>query len=154
MDTAAPAGLRAVLGLLAAVLAVLVFHQGMVGLLYASGMLPRGPYQFGPVPPFGVPVLVSQAFWAGLCGIAYGLALPRLPRGAPVALKGLGLGLLAAAVGWFVVAPIKGLPVAGGWVPMNLLRSVLINGAWGIGTALFLHAMLAWLRRRRSAGAA
>jgi hypothetical protein len=33
-----------------------------------------------------------------------------------------------------------------------MLRSVLINGAWGIGTALFLHALLAW--RRRRAGAA
>ena len=38
----------------------------------------------------------------------------------PKWLIGLGFGLLAAAVGWFVAAPLKGLPVAswlGGWTP-------------------------------------
>jgi hypothetical protein len=138
---------RAALGFLAAVLAVLTFHQGMVGLLYLLGLLPRAPYQLGPAGPLGVPVLVNLCFWGGLYGAAYGLLLPRLPRAVPVLLLGLGLGLCAALVGWFVVAPLKGLPVAGGWAPMAMLRSVLINGAWGIGTALILEAILAWRGR-------
>ena len=148
MVPAAP--LRAALGVLAAVLAVLTFHQGMVGLLHAAGVLPRPPYQLGPTGPLGVPVLVNLCFWGGLYGLAYGLALPRLPRRLPVELRGLCLGLLAALIGWFVVAPLKGQPVAGGWVPMAMLRSVLINGAWGIGTALLLHA---FLTRRQAASA-
>ncbi len=53
-------------------------------------------------------------------------------------LLGLGLGLLAAAVGWFAVAPLKGQPVAGGFVPLRMLVSVLINGTWGIGVGVIL----------------
>ena len=58
------------------------------------------------------------------------------------ALLGLGLGLLAALVGWFVVAPLRGQPVAGGFVPARMLVSVLINGAWGIGVGLILPLLL------------
>jgi hypothetical protein len=36
------------------------------------------------------------------------------------------------------VAPIKGLPIGGGWVAMNWVRSLLINGTWGLGVGLIL----------------
>lgn len=55
---------------------------------------------------------------------------------APTWLLGLGLGLLAAVVGWFVVAPVKGQPMASGFVPMRMLIFVLINGTWGIGVGV------------------
>lgn len=121
---------------------MLTFHQGMWALLHAAGIMPPAPYPTGPVPPLAVPLIASLCFWGGLYGAAFGLALPRLPR-APVWLPGLGLGLLAAAVGWFVVAPLKGQPVAGGFVPLRMLVSVLINGAWGIGVGLILPPLLA-----------
>ncbi|MBL6456212.1 hypothetical protein JMJ55_12835 [Belnapia sp. T6] len=132
---------RALLGFLAAVLAVLTFHQGMWGILHLLGMMPRPPYPMNPVPPLGVPLLVNLCFWGGLYGLVYGLVLPRLPR-APGWLLGLGLGLLAALVGWFVVAPLKGQPIAAGWVPARMLLSVLINGAWGIGVGIILPMLL------------
>jgi hypothetical protein len=128
---------RAALGFAAAVLSVLTFHQGMWALLHAAGIMPPAPYPTNPVPPFGVPLIASLCFWGGLYGLGFGLALPRLPR-APMWLLGLGLGLLAAVVGWFVVAPLKGQPVAGGFVPLRMLVSVLINGAWGIGVGVIL----------------
>ena len=109
----------------------------MWALLHAAGIVPPAPYPTNPVPPFGVPLIASLCFWGGLYGLGFGLALPRLPR-APMWLLGLGLGLLAAVVGWFVVAPLKGQPVAGGFVPLRMLVSVLINGAWGIGVGLIL----------------
>jgi hypothetical protein len=137
---------RALLGFAAAVISVLTFHQGMIGLLYMAGMVARAPYPTGSVPPFGVPVILNLCFWGGLYGAAFGLALPRLPR-APMWLLGLGLGLLAALVGWFIVAPLKGQPVASGFVPMRLLISVLINGTWGIGVGV----ILAFLMGRRTA---
>ena len=58
-------------------------------------------------------------------------------------LLGLGLGLLAALIGWFVVAPLKGHPVASGFVPVRMLISVLINGAWGIGVGVILPLLMA-----------
>ena len=133
--TTAP--MRALLGFAAAALSVLTFHQGTWALLHAAGLMPAAPYPTRPVPPLGVPLIVNFCFWGGLYGLAFGLALPRLPR-APMWLLGLGLGLLATAVGWLVVAPLKGQPVAGGFVPLRMLVSVLINGAWGIGVGMVL----------------
>jgi hypothetical protein len=135
------APMRALLGFVAAVLSVLIFHQGMWALLYAAGMMPRGPYPMVPVPPFGVPLIASLCFWGGLYGLVFGLVLPRLPR-APMWLLGLGLGIVAALVGWFVVAPLKGQPVASGFVPMRMLISILINGAWGIGVGVILPLLM------------
>lgn len=132
---------RALLGFLAAALSVLTFHQGMWGLLYLVGWMPRPPYPLTPSGPLGVPLLLNFCFWAGLYGIAYGLALPRLVRMSGW-LSGLLLGLLAALVGWFVVAPLKGQPVAGGFDPMRMLISVLINGTWGIGVGVILPMLL------------
>ena len=140
---------RALLGFAAAVLSVLTFHQGMWALLYAAGIMPPAPYPTNPVPPFGVPLIASLCFWGGLYGLAFGLVLPRLSR-APMLLLGLGLGLLAATVGWFVVAPLKGQPVAGGFVPLRMLVSVLVNGTWGIGVGLILRLLM----RRMSAARA
>ena len=140
---------RALLGFVAAVLSVLTFHQGMWALLHAAGIMPLAPYPTSPVPPFGAPLIASLCFWGGLYGLGFGLVLPRLPR-APKWLLGLGLGLLAAIVGWFVVAPVKGQPLAGGFVPLRMLISVLINGMWGIGVGLILPLLM----RRMSAARA
>ena len=140
---------RALLGFAAAALSVLTFHQGMWALLHAAGLMPPAPDPIDPVPPFGVPRIANFCFWAGLYGLAFGLALPRLPR-APMWLLGLGLGLLATLVLWFVVAPLKGQPVAGGFAPMRMLVTVLIHGAWGIGVGLLLPLLMG----RRSAARA
>jgi hypothetical protein len=63
----------------------------------------------------------------------------------PAWLLGLGLGLVAALIDWFVVAPLKGQAVAGGFIPVRMLISVRINDAWGIDVILPL------LMARRSA---
>jgi hypothetical protein len=143
------APVRALLGFAAAAVSVLTFHQGTWSLLHAAGLMPPAPYPTDPVPPLGVPRIADFCFWAGLYGAAFGLALPRLPR-APMWLLGLGLGLLAALVLWFVVAPLKGQPVAGGFVPVRMLIGTLIHGVWGIGVGL----ILALIMRRRTAGPA
>jgi hypothetical protein len=133
---------RGLLGFAAAAISVLTFHQGTWALLHAAGIMPPAPYPTSPVPPFGVPQIASLCFWGGLYGLLFGLILPRLPR-VPMWLLGLGLGLLAAVVGWFAVAPLKGQPVASGFVPARMLISALINGAWGIGVGLILPFLMA-----------
>jgi hypothetical protein len=144
-----PALTRAGLGFVAAASAVLVFHQGMWIILYVLGIMPAPPFPVRPVPPLGIPQIINLCFWGGLYGALYGLALPMLPRTAPRWVLGFGLGLCAVLVGWFVIAPLKGLPVAIGFDPLRMLISVLINGAWGVGTALILHLLL--LRRGATA---
>jgi hypothetical protein len=134
------APMRAFLGFIAAAIAVLTFHQGMVAALHEVGWVPFAAYRTTPVPPFGVPVIVSLCFWAGLYGAVFGYAMPRFTW--PTWLCGLILGFIAALVGLFIVAPIKGLPIAGGWVPMNILRSLVINGFWGIGVGVILPLLM------------
>ncbi len=75
---------RAVLGFLAAALAVLTFHQGMILVLHFTpvpGIQIAGwPYSLAPIPPLGVPQVLNLCFWGGLYGLAFGLIYPRLPR--------------------------------------------------------------------------
>ena len=134
------AQMRVFLGFIAAAIAVLTFHQGMIAALHAVGWVPFVPYRTTPVPPFGMPAIVSNCFWGGLYGAAFGLLMPRFTW--PLWLCGLILGLIAVLVGWFIVAPIKGLPIAGGWVPMNMLRSIVINGSFGVGVGIILPLLM------------
>jgi hypothetical protein len=60
----------------------------------------------------------------------------------PAWLNGLILGVIAALVGMFIVAPLKGLPIAGGWMPANILRSLVINGFWGLGVGIILPLLM------------
>jgi hypothetical protein len=134
------AAMRGFLGFIAGAIAVLTFHQGMIEVLHILGFVSFTPYRTNPVPPFGVAAIVSNCFWGGLWGVAFGLLMPRFTW--PVWLCGLILGLIAVLTGWFIVAPLKHLPLAGGWVPANMLRSVLINGCFGLGVGLILPLLM------------
>jgi hypothetical protein len=133
--TTAPTS-RAFLGFVAGALAVLTFHQGMVSALHLAALTPGAAYRIMPVPPFGVPSIVSLSFWGGLYGALFGLIAPRLKL--PLWLCGIGVGLVAALVAMFVVAPLKGHAIAYGWAASPIGRSLLINGVWGLGLGLIL----------------
>src|SRR3546814_7263836 len=47
----------------------LIFHQGMLALLYFGKLVPRAPFAMTRVPPLGVPSVISLAFWGGLWGL-------------------------------------------------------------------------------------
>ena len=120
-------------------LAVIVFHQVVIALLNTMGMLPAGfaAWSLDPVPPLGVPSVISKAFWGGLWAILLDVVL-RDRQGAAYWLGWTVLGAIALPlVAIFVVPPLKGLPV-----PDFLSRIplyALVNAAWGFGTALFLR---------------
>jgi hypothetical protein len=84
---------RLAIGFLCGVLAVLVFHQGMIFLLRETGAL--------------------------LTGAATTL------------------------VGFFIVATIRGTPIAGGWQLMAWVRGLSIGLSFGLGLWLFHSAITA-----------
>jgi hypothetical protein len=134
-----PSGGRLVLGFVAGFIAVLVFHQGMVAFLHAFDYLKAGPFQMQPTWPLGIAKFWSLAFWGGVWGIAYVLVEPWFPRGAKYWLTALLFGALGPTlVSWFVSSPLHGAPIGGGWHLATLWRGPLLNGAWGIGTAISL----------------
>lgn len=139
----------AILGFIAAVLAVLTFHQGMIQLLASLGLGQGAWFNTSPVPPFGVPRIVSLCFWGGLYGAVFGLMARRFTL--PLWVCGLILGVIASLVGMFLVAWIRGAPIANNWMAGPIVRSLVINGAWGIGTGLFLSLLLPRAARRRPA---
>jgi hypothetical protein len=119
----------------------LVFHQGLLWLLYAGGFSPRAPWNMTPVPPLHAPAVISLAFWGGVWGIVL-WALIRTSRGGAYWAKALVIGALGASlVAWFVVMPIKGMGFAGGGDMKIIIGGLLLNGAWGLGAALLMQLM-------------
>ncbi len=141
-----------IVGFISGFVGVLVFHQGALGLLHAAGIAARPPYSFAPTQPFGVPQLWSLAFWGAAWGLALAMSLARLEGGALVLAATVFGAILPTLVAWFVVAPLKGQPMAAGWVPLAMMVGPLVNGAWGLGTGLGL-AIFGRPRAARSARA-
>ena len=143
---------RLMLGFLAGFIAVLVFHQPVLGLLNVVGLTAGTPYPMRPLPPLGVPAVLSAAFWGGVWGIALALLAPRLGRGAGYWLGALAFGaVLPTLIAWFVVLPLKGLPAGDGLAWPGVLVGPVVNGAWGVGAALLLAAA-GWGRSRAASG--
>ena len=127
-----------IVGFVAGALSVLVFHQGAAALLHALDLTPRAPYSLQPTRPLGVPQLTSIAFWGGLWGILLAATFARL-QGARLILAATIFGaILPTLVAWFVVAPLKGQPMAAGFVPAAMIIGPIVNAAWGLGTGLGL----------------
>lgn len=130
---------RLLIGFLCAVLSVLTFHQGMLLLLRELGLFGIPPtalvWNLQPASrAFGLPSLVNLCFWGGLYGVAYGWLAPRFTW--PAWASGLATGVAASLVGFFIVSALRGQPIGGGWQAMAWVRSLAINGTFGIGLGL------------------
>jgi hypothetical protein len=121
---------------IAGFVSTLVFHQGLLALLFASGISRLPAFNMTPVPPLGIPSVLSLAAWGGLWGIALWLMIRR-SSGRRRWLLALTFGaLLPTAVALFLVLPLKGMPMGGGFDPKLIIGALLLNGAWGLGVAL------------------
>lgn len=131
---------RLLLGFVAGFLATLIFHQLTLALLWAIKLAPFGPFAMGPTKPFGVPAVFSLAFFGGLWGIIFVLIDRRFPDRFGYWLTSFLFGaIFPSLVALLIVLPLKGKPMGGGWHPPLLITAFLINGAWGVGTALLVR---------------
>jgi len=146
--------LRLLFGFIAGFLGTLIFHQLTLWLLWTLGIAPFGPFPMGPTQPFGVPAVFSLAFWGGVWGIIYALVDRLFPPGGGYWVTAFLFGaIFPTLVALFVVIPLKGGPLAGGFNPMLMLTALLINGAWGIGTGLILKGLAEWSSGSRATAA-
>ena len=124
-------------------LAMLTFHQAAVGLFHAAGMFPVPPFELQPTGPLRVPKAASGAFWAGLWGIVFlTVVLPSMRRAMPGWAAGLVFGVCGpVAVLFFVVAPLKGQPIAYAQSWGSMLRIALAHAFWGFGMVVIWQGM-------------
>lgn len=144
---------RIFLGFAAGALSHLIFQGGLGAVYYAADMIPALPWSLRPVPPFGVPVTLNLAFWAGLWGIVYALLEPRLTALLGRVPGGLAIGVAALLARWFVVLPLKGAPVAEGLQAGAVVVYVGFHLIFGIGLALIYAVVLGPTRRGAGASA-
>ena len=120
---------RVALSFLAGFLATLAFHQPLLWLFH------RTPYNMKAVPPFCVPSVISLAFWGGVWGVIM-IPLIARARGAAWWVAAIAFGaVFPTLVAFFIVAPLKGAHIAAN--PRMFAVGLALNGAWGLGTALF-----------------
>lgn len=128
-------------GFAAGFVATLVFHQGVLELLNGIGYIDAAPFPRHATAPLGVPAVWSLAFWGGVWGLIFVAAERWFPRSAGYWIAAVLFGaVLPSLVAWFVVFPLKGMPMAGGFEASALVTGLAVNGAWGLGTGLFLMA--------------
>lgn len=131
---------RFALAFIAGFVSVLLFHQGVLALLHTVNFTPRAPYATAPTQPFGIPQIWSSAFWGGIWGMIWVAFAPRFRHDKSYWLAALVFGaIVPTLVAWFLVAPLKGQPIAGGWSLIGIVTGLLVNGAWGVGTAGLLR---------------
>jgi hypothetical protein len=138
------------LGFACGYLAVLTFHQTTILVLWYFDLARGFPWSFRPVPLFGAPAVLQAAFWGGIWGGLIAACRVYVPPGPARYVYGLLWGgVLCAAFGWYVVAPLKGnAPPAFGFTTM--WRGMLINGMYGLGTVVLLELADRFLPRRRN----
>lgn len=135
------------IGFLAAALAVVTVHQGLVYLFARAGLSPATPWSTKPVGLLGVPTIVNSMFWGGLWGFAYALLRDYLPSEVTW-VRGLVFGLMIAVAGNFVLVPlIKGNPLFLSFDVKRMLVVLTILSGFGIATALFYEALAALTHR-------
>ena len=134
--------MRYLLAFVAGFASTLLFHQGLLFFLHSAGLSPRAAWPMKAVPPLGVPQVISLAFWGGIWAVAL---LPLLARwqGSWQELLAWAVAgaVLPSLVALLVVMPLKGGRVAGGGDPKLIAGALLLNGVWGLGTALLLRLL-------------
>ncbi len=117
-------------------ISTLTFHQGTLFALHKAGLWPKPAFAMAPTEPLKIPAVISLALWGGVWGIG-AWYLIRGMFGADYWIYATLFGAIGpSAVALFVVFPLKGLPMAGGWSPKVILPVLLLNGAWGLGVAV------------------
>jgi hypothetical protein len=137
-----------IVGFIAGFLSVLVFHQLGFYIATELGFGRSVIYNMRPVPPFGVPLILSAAFWGGLWGIVGAYVVPRLPAWLDGPYGWMAFAaVVVTLVNWFIVLPIKGAPIGNGFRLPGVVVVPIVYAFWGFGIWIFiglLRRALGW----------
>ncbi len=115
-------------------LSTLIFHQGLIAILFATGVIPMAAYNMKPTAPLGVPSVISLAFFGGLWGILIWKLIQKFSRQSQI-IRAIIYGAVGPTVVAFVVVfPLKGMHPGLSFFFMGLI----LNGLWGFGLWLLM----------------
>ena len=122
-------------------LSTLMFHQAVIGLFYLAGIFSRAPWNLAPVPPLGVPSVLSLAFWGGVWGIPIWY-LMRHATGTAYWMRAIVFGAIGpTVVAILVVARIKSGTFDAVSDVKFWIGGLIVNGAWGLGLAMLMRGL-------------
>lgn len=136
-------GRNIVFGFIAAAIAVVTVHQGIVWLLAQLQVIKAQPWGLSVVPPYGVPQIVNGMFWGGLWGALFAVVNDKLP-GSAMWIKGLIYGWIILVVSNWVLLPLikgqvfgqSGQVLFAGSDPKSMLAGLCILGGFGLALGL------------------
>jgi hypothetical protein len=133
-----------VLGFIAGAIAVPIFHQGMIYILFLMKQVPNAPWNMATMKgPFPLPTLVNQMFWGGVWGAAFAAVGHLIPIAHNI-LRGAIYGLIGPfLLGGGVLVPYfkGGLPYFWSWPFSRFINGGLIGAAFGIGIVVLFRAL-------------
>ncbi len=125
----------------AGAVAVLTVHQSMLWMLHARGLAPWPAYSRAPTPPFGVPAVLTAAFWGGVWGIPLAAVCRRAPTPAAVWVRSAAFGAVAPnAVGAALVASGHSPAPRAGTATTALAAAIVVNACWALAAAALMRA--------------
>jgi hypothetical protein len=120
-------------------ISTLTFHQGTLFVLHKAGLWPKPPWPMTPTEPLKIPAVISLALWGGVWGLP-AWYLIRGMAGADYWIYATAFGAIGPSlVALYVVFPLKGLPMGGGWNPKVIGAVLALNAAWGLGVAVLMR---------------
>jgi len=123
------------------VLSVLLLQMGALAILFAIGQTQGVPFPYTPTKPLGIPQIWSFCFWGGVWAQAFGLVERYFPSGPLYYVCSFLFGILGPVmVLWFIVFPLKGLPIAAGLDPARMITQLIIHGCYGLGVGILLRS--------------
>jgi len=129
---------RLLLGFVAGFVATLVFHQIALAILHYVHWIDRAAWSMKPVPPWGVPAVISLAFWGGVWGAAM-IAILAKSRNLLLASTIFGAVLPTLVAGLIIQPLIKHQPMPHSGKILGV--GLIVNGAGGLGTALIYRLL-------------
>jgi hypothetical protein len=127
-------------GFIAGAVSFLIFHQGGFFIAKQLGLTTGTQWSMAATKPWGVPQLVSYLFWTGLWGALAAFLVPytKLPAMLGWVLFG---AVVVIAANWFIVLPLKGAPIGGGFRMPGVAVAPVVYGFWGLGMWLVYRAL-------------
>lgn len=129
---------------LAGALAVPFAHHLALAAFFHAGVSPYRPYSLQPTKPLGVPQVFSLMFWGGVWGLILGAVLARVESPRMWWIIAIVFGALAPTIVAGIIGRLRHLPIKP--TPMLAIMGLVVNGAWGLGTAGFYRLLERWWR--------